>query len=302
MNTYLAYLALSALAGPVQIDGKDTKVILAGGAKLSGGSLALNGGNAILPWGVQRSLDTQIKGKPFAVVVSLKDATSGDATAVTVGPITLLKKAGSWTAKAGSGVITLGPATGMKLVLTADGSSLRAYKNGRAAGFASYSAAPYAKVALGSPKGTKGPWKGSILEFNVIPRSLMPAAAQTLSQSSEVRDVITTVKAELVQFTVVPEPKDVLPYKHALITQEYKILGVSEGSVEGVTVGATVRIARWGIIGGQKTSLANMKKGDVVNLKVGLFENFPQVATEFTVDKLPENFDAPYLFDTEKPN
>lgn len=301
MNTLLSFLMLSALAGPVQIDGKDAGALsLKGGAKLAGGALALNGGSASLSAAKQKALDGQIKGKSFALVVNLKDSGAGDALALSVGPLKLQKKAGTWQATAGTGSISLGRGS-MKLVLTADGGSLRAYKNGKAAGFAAYSASAYSPLVIGAPKGSKTPFKGSILELNVIPRSLMPGTAMSMSESSEAVDTTATIQAQLVNFTPVPAPNDVLPYKHALITQEYKVVSVVKGNLEGVTPGAIIRVARWGIIGGKKTEVANQKKGDTVTLTVGMFDKYPEVATEFTVDKLPENFDAPYLYDPVRP-
>jgi hypothetical protein len=129
----------------------------------------------------------------------------------------------------------------------------------------------------------------------------MPQEALTLSQSSTVAGKAATVEAELVGLTAVPEPKDVLPYKHALITHEYKILSVKNGGLDGVQAGTTVRVVRWGIIGGQKTAIATLKKGAKVTMNLEWFKDHREIANEFTVDKLADNFDAPFLYDIDKP-
>ncbi|MGV3614955.1 MAG: hypothetical protein ACO1SV_06430 [Fimbriimonas sp.] len=304
MSALVALLATAAL-GQVKLDGADISkgLVVSGGAKVVGKSIAVNGGQAKLSAANQKALDAQIAGKPFALVVSLKDAGTGDTTALALGPLKLNRKAGAWSVAAGAGTVALGkPVAGsLKAVVVADGSMIRAFQNGRIAGMAPYSAGASAPLAIGTPKGGKNPWKGSILDLQVIPRSLMPQEAMALSQSSVATGKSAVVEAELVALTPVPEPKDVLPYKHALITHEYKIVSIKSGGLAGVQAGTTVRVARWGIIGGQKTAIATLKKGAKVTLNLDFFKDHPEIEREFTVDKLSDNFDAPYLYDTDKP-
>jgi len=78
-------------------------------------------------------------------------------------------------------------------------------------------------------------------------------------------------------------------------------VSIKSGGLTGVKPGSIVRVARWGIINGQKTGIASLTKGATVTLKLEWFKDHPEVEREFTVDKLADNFDAPYLYDIEKP-
>jgi hypothetical protein len=304
MSTILALLTAVTLAGPFKVDGADLSksLVVAGGAKVSASAIAVNGGQVTLNATAQKSLASQIAGKPFALVVSLKDAGTGDTTALSVGPLKLGRKAGAWSLSAGAASVALGKAGGpLKAVVVADGSMVRVFRDGKIAGVASYTAGASSPLVVGTPKGGKNPWKGTVLDLQVIPRSLMPQEALTLSQSSTVSGKAAVVEAELVGLTAVPDPKDVLPYKHALITHEYKILNVKSGGLDGVQAGTTVRVVRWGIIGGQKTAIASLKKGAKVTMNLEWFKDHKEIEREFTVDKLADNFDAPFLYDVDKP-
>jgi hypothetical protein len=108
------------------------------------------------------------------------------------------------------------------------------------------------------------------------------------------------VRAKLLAFTATPTPEQVLPYRHALITHDYAVLAVTEGALDDVKVGAQVRVARWGVLGGKQTALAALKAGDEVVLSLERFADHPELERQFTVDELPENFDLPYLLDVAK--
>jgi hypothetical protein len=304
VNMILPLVLSAAAAGtPVKIDGEAVgKLVLSGGAKIAGPALSVNGGLAKLAPAEQKALDEQIKGQPFALLVELKDATAGNATALTLGPLKFGKKAGNWFVSAGDGTVQLGKAAAgtLKAVVVADGSNLRAFKAGKAAGFAAYSSTVHAPLTIGGTAGQK--WKGTLLQLDIIPRSIMPQAAVAMSKIEMANSTPITLDAELVAATVVPDPKSVLPYKHALVTQDYKVVSIASGGVEGVEPGVVIRVARWGIINGKKTSIATLKKGAKVILTLGRVEDFPSLEREFTVDKLPDNFDAPYLIDAERPN
>lgn len=305
MSALLALLTtVAAFAGPVSLDGADLSksLVATGGAKIGAKAIALNGGQVTLNAASQKTLASQISGKPFALVISLKDVGAGDTTALAVGPLKLGRKAGAWSVSAGAASVALGKAGGaLKAVIVADGSMVRVFKDGKIAGVASYSGAASAPLTLGTPKGGKNPWKGSVQDLQIIPRSLMPQEAMTLSQSSVAGGKAAQVEAELTGLTVVPEPKDVLPYKHALIAHEYKILSIKSGGLSGVQPGTVVRVVRWGIISGQKTAISTLKKGAKVTLNLEFFKDHPEIEREFTVDKLSDNFDAPFLYDVDKP-
>lgn len=110
----------------------------------------------------------------------------------------------------------------------------------------------------------------------------------------------TTIEAELVNLTVVPEPKDVSPYRDALITHEYKVLTVKSGHLDKVDAGSIIRVARWGILASQKTSIANLKKGDRIELVLERYSDHPSLEHFFTKDELPDNFAAPFLYDVSQ--
>jgi len=105
------------------------------------------------------------------------------------------------------------------------------------------------------------------------------------------------IHAKLVAMTVTPTPEKVLPYKHALITHEYQVLDIVSGKKTDVEPGKHIRVARWGILAGKQTSLAELKIDDDCELTLELFSDHPELERQFTVDTLPEAYDLPYLLD-----
>lgn len=299
----LVGMSLGFAGGPLTVEGTSISakdLVATGSASVQATTLQVSGGRLTLKPAVQKSLDGKLAGQPLTVVVQLKDASAGPTTALTVGALKLSKKADGWYVSAGAASLNLGKATGgsLRAVLSANSGSLQAFRDGRSVGFANYGDAKVGPLVIGSPATEKTPWKGTIVDLEILPRSLMPQEAASMSGAAVEADGKTaTVEAVLMDFTEVPSPQSVLPYRDALVTHQYKVVTVTAGGIKGVTAGAVIRVARWGIRSSQKTAIADLKKGAKVTLSLGRFQERPDLERQFTVDKLPDNFDVPYLLD-----
>ncbi len=123
------------------------------------------------------------------------------------------------------------------------------------------------------------------------------AAAKRLTPMETAQIV---VKAKLVAMTPTPLPKDILPYKHALITHKYLILDVLKGYKIAANKDDNLLVARWGIISAKQTALANMKVGDECELTLENFKDHPDLEHQYTVDALTDEYDLPYMLDMGK--
>jgi|GEM_PF-5912912 len=115
--------------------------------------------------------------------------------------------------------------------------------------------------------------------------------------SNEAITKSTVVVVDLTDFTQDPEPNEILPYHDAIVTHEYKVVEVKSGHLDKVAVGTIIRVARWGVLGGKKTDVAKLNKGDRVQLTLEKYSDHPDLEHQFTRDTLPDNFAAPYLLD-----
>ena len=130
------------------------------------------------------------------------------------------------------------------------------------------------------------------------PSANTPSAPADLPSDTTVKR--TSITAKVLAITTVPDPSKILPYKHAIVTQEVQVVSVDKGALKGIKKGDKLRIARWGILQGQKTDVAKVKVGDVVKLPLEDYKDHPELERQYTVDTLPESFDLPYLLDVSE--
>jgi hypothetical protein len=279
-------------------------------------AIALDGGRIELSTARQKALDTQM-GKSLSIVATLVDHSSANTTAMTLGQLKLMRTDNIWflvnQSEGKWRQVEIGQApegAPLKLALVFDGKEAALYRDGKSVGVTPYEPVGAQKLTLGSAADEKTPWKGEIREFEILTKGLKaeevakranptPANTNTTTQptSTQAATKSTTVEAELVALTEVPDPQSILPYREALITHEYKILSVKSGSIPGAGAGATIRVARWGIVSSKKTDVANLKKGAKLTLILERVSDHPALERQYTVDDLPENFAAPYLLD-----
>jgi hypothetical protein len=111
------------------------------------------------------------------------------------------------------------------------------------------------------------------------------------------------LQARLVAESRIPEPIQIAPYRDALIVNEYKIEKILKAGRDWrfngkLEPGIKLRIAQWGLVDGVKTTLGEMKAGDVANLTLEVFANHPEKLDELEIsNSLDEDFDAPLLYE-----
>ena len=76
------------------------------------------------------------------------------------------------------------------------------------------------------------------------------------------------------------------------------MVDVKSGHIDKVDIGKLIRVARWGVVNGQKTDVSNTRVGDRILLTLELYSDHPDLEHYYTVDTLPDNFSLPYLLDT----
>lgn len=290
-------LILSLASAPITIDGKATDVVASGAVTTTANGFVVNGGMVQMGLDQNRVLTEETKSRPSTLRVTLVDR-GGDSNVIRFAGYAIRREAKGLVLVAGSGRLSLGASSGrMKLSFAAAPGKLTAYRDGKALGSLPYQLASGGQSFLiGAAKGDKKPWKGEVEGLEILLAS-KPKPAQPETASHEVDGKTATVEAELVASTDTPDPQSVLPYRNALITQDYKITSIKAGGIKGVKVGATIRIARWGIIASKKTAVSELKRGAKVTIELGRFDEYPSLQHYYTIDTLEES-SAPYLLDT----
>jgi len=93
------------------------------------------------------------------------------------------------------------------------------------------------------------------------------------------------VDARLAAKTPAPEPKDMMPYRSALVVYEYAVQKVKDG--KAIKDGQVVRVAHWGVRDLKKTPAAERAIGATVPLTLERFADHPELEGEFMRDDLP---------------
>jgi hypothetical protein len=76
------------------------------------------------------------------------------------------------------------------------------------------------------------------------------------------------VNARFLRGATVPEPQTILPYRHALIVNEYEVMDV----VDGAYADKTIRVAQWGIRDGRVVPGATRQTGTASTLLVERYD------------------------------
>jgi hypothetical protein len=91
--------------------------------------------------------------------------------------------------------------------------------------------------------------------------------------------------ARLTAKTAAPEPKDMMPYRSALVVYEYAVQKVKDG--KAIKDGQVVRVAHWGVRDLKKTPAAERAVGATVPLTLERFADHPELEAQFMRDDLP---------------
>ena len=143
------------------------------------------------------------------------------------------------------------------------------------------------------------PWRGT-LKAVAISTSFVDseAAASDYAALSEIIRKRTNVPqiellARLRAATPVPNPADILPYRAALVVNEYDVEQIASGKYRK----KTVRVAQWGIIDGERMPVARAKPGEPARLVLEPWADHPELESEQQIDSLPEDLDLPLYVD-----
>jgi len=201
------------------------------------------------------------------------------------------------------------PPTTIPFLITINPKEITIYQQGTKVGYAKLSPNFFSRwkgndIAVGSALSTTTN-AGSIDGIAIYSRTLSAKDAEISAEAAAKR--ITpmetpqiVVKAKLIAMTPTPLPKDILPYKHALITHKYLVSDVIKGYKTTVNKDATILVARWGILSAKQTAIANMKVGDECELTLENFKDHPDLEHQYTVDALSDEDELPYMLDVGK--
>jgi hypothetical protein len=111
------------------------------------------------------------------------------------------------------------------------------------------------------------------------------------------------VQAVLRAASRIPEPREIAPYRDALVIDEYEVEKVLRAGKDWrfdgkIEPGRKIRVAQWGIADGVKTALVEAKTGGSYRLLLEVFANHPEKLDEMeTCNSLDEAFETPLLYE-----
>jgi hypothetical protein len=285
------------------------------------GRLQLNAGEAAGDRAQSRTaLGTCWKRRQFTLeCLYTPTLTPAEFTLVRVGTLMALRRSGNqlWWEMPGKdspvAVTTITSASPLHILISTDRQQLACYLNGQPACTAPLDGKPSwsgQTLTLGSTPQTTAGMQGTLEGLALYARAFTPDDAQRAAAASVARvrqyqpavseTVQVVVQAELMAVTPMPTPESILPYRHALITQEYLVREVVTGAKAGVSPGQRIRVARWGILASKPTKVAEQKVGQQYRLTLESFKDHPDLERQFTVDELPEDFVLPYLLEVTR--
>jgi len=95
------------------------------------------------------------------------------------------------------------------------------------------------------------------------------------------------VQATLIGKSKIPDPRQMAPYRNALIVNEYSVDKV----LKGTYAGKTIRVAQWGMLDLKPTPLAALEPGASVKLVLETFADHDELVPELISDTLKEDFE-----------
>lgn len=151
---------------------------------------------------------------------------------------------------------------------------------------------------VGDPELT---WRGSVEGVAVYDRALSVEeighnfAAYRKRIDARPKVPRLEVEAKLVATSTVPTFASVAPYREALVVYEYEIVKTTKGEHEG----KKLRVAHFGLVNAQPTTIAKAQVGATSRLVLEKFTDRPDLADTLLSDTLPEDFEAVLYVDAE---
>ena len=103
------------------------------------------------------------------------------------------------------------------------------------------------------------------------------------------------VRARLVHAGAVPSPESILPYRHALVVNDYEVLEVLDGTLDQ----KRVRVAQWVIRDSRVLPDANRREGFETRLTIERYDAHPELEGERLLTDLPKS-DRPLFYEVPK--
>ncbi len=125
------------------------------------------------------------------------------------------------------------------------------------------------------------------------PKSAAPLASGSRGQSRTARIVLN---ARVARPGPIPSPESILPYRHALVVNEYEIIDVLEGTLDG----RVIQIAQWAIRDGKVLPRARKDVGAAFTLTVERYDDHPELEGERLISDR-ETSRVVLYYDTRRP-
>jgi hypothetical protein len=152
---------------------------------------------------------------------------------------------------------------------------------------------PPIRFAAHHPDPGKNAWRGTFeyvamySRFIEEPEAAKNAAAVAAELAQRKTLPRIEVQATLIAKSKIPEPREMTPYRNALVVNEYSV----EKVLRGTYAGKTIRVAQWGRLDLKLTPLAAQKPGTSVKLALETFADHDELVPELISDTLKEDFD-----------
>jgi hypothetical protein len=143
-------------------------------------------------------------------------------------------------------------------------------------------------LSMGAETGSAMTWNGKLERVAIFARQLgrkEAAANYRVSNrvvSSRPRVPQIHLRAKLITKSRIPSPKEIAPYADALVVNAYEVAEV----LAGAYAFGTIRVAQWGLIDRDVTSLRELAPGSMVELVVEPFEMLSELKNDPLFDTL----------------
>ncbi|NQT20177.1 MAG: PKD domain-containing protein [Planctomycetes bacterium] len=148
--------------------------------------------------------------------------------------------------------------------------------------------------------GRHTPWRGMVEGVALFSRAVSAEdAAQDFAAYTKIMGSRKTVpqielRARLVAKSKIPRPADIVPYRSALVVNEYDVIMVRFGKYTE----KKVRVAEWGLLDTQPTQVAKAEIGSLADITLEAYTDHPELDGQVLRNTLDENFDLTLYVDS----
>lgn len=156
-----------------------------------------------------------------------------------------------------------------------------------------------ADLSFGWERGGPSPWRGTLEGIALYDRRLdadevaANARAYLADVASRAPVASVDVRVRRVAASQAPTVEEILPYRNALVLDEYEVLEVLDGDLGE----PRIRVAHWALLNGEARPRAAAKPGEVLDLHLEPFSDHPEVQNLYLADDLPPDADVPLFLE-----